>query len=149
MSVTFNYYPHGKAKAVTLSYDDGQIYDKRLVEIFNRYGIKGTFHLNSANLGKKGYVNQNDVREIYAGHEVALHTHTHPFISHVPRERMIQEVLENRKELEQLTGYVINGMSYPMNSFDENVISKFRECGVLYSRTTNATGGFMLPEAHQ
>lgn len=43
-------YPQGKAKALTLSYDDGQIYDRRLVEIMNKNGLKGTFHLNSAKL---------------------------------------------------------------------------------------------------
>ena len=50
------YYPGGKPGALTLSYDDGREYDRRLVEIMNRYGLKGTFHLNSANLGRPGYV---------------------------------------------------------------------------------------------
>ena len=38
---------NGKLKAVTFSYDDGVMMDKRLVEIFNRYGMKATFNLNS------------------------------------------------------------------------------------------------------
>ena len=38
-------FPGGKHKALTMSYDDGKTQDRRLVEIFNRYGIKGTFHL--------------------------------------------------------------------------------------------------------
>lgn len=41
-------YPHWKEKAVTFSYDDGQIYDRRLVEIFDRYGLK-------ANSGRTGF----------------------------------------------------------------------------------------------
>ena len=40
-------YPGGKFKALTFSYDDGTIHDRRLVEIFNQNGCKGTFHLNS------------------------------------------------------------------------------------------------------
>ena len=40
-------FPGGKHKALTLSYDDGRTQDRRLVDIFNRNGIKGTFHLNS------------------------------------------------------------------------------------------------------
>ena len=40
-------YPGGLAKAITFSYDDGQVYDRRLIEIFNQAGFKGTFHLNS------------------------------------------------------------------------------------------------------
>ena len=36
-------FPEGKAKALTMSYDDGKIQDERLVSIFNHYGIRGTF----------------------------------------------------------------------------------------------------------
>ena len=39
-------FPEGKAKALTMSYDDGKVEDIRLLEIFNKYGIKGTFNLN-------------------------------------------------------------------------------------------------------
>ena len=39
-------FPEGKAKALTMSYDDGKVQDERLVGIFNKYGIKGTFNIN-------------------------------------------------------------------------------------------------------
>ena len=39
---------NGKNKALTFSYDDGVYQDARLAEIFNRYGLKCTFNLNSA-----------------------------------------------------------------------------------------------------
>ena len=42
---------NGKLKAVTFSYDDGVTQDKRLIEIFNKYGLKATFNLNSGLLG--------------------------------------------------------------------------------------------------
>ena len=38
----------GKSKVVTLSYDDGFVYDGKMVEILDRYGLKCTFNLNSA-----------------------------------------------------------------------------------------------------
>lgn len=38
---------NGKKKAVTFSFDDGVTQDIRLIEIFNKYGLKGTFNLNS------------------------------------------------------------------------------------------------------
>ena len=145
MNVTFNYYPEGKKRAVTLSYDDGQHHDKRLVEILNRYGVKGTFHLCSSWIDTPGYITSEEVGTIYKGHEVALHTHTHASVAWVPDEQIIREVMENRARLEKMAGCVINGMSYPMNSYNETVVRKFGECGVLYSRTTEATGGFDLP----
>ena len=41
-------YPGGKAKALTFCYDDGVRFDGKLIEIFNRHGMKGTFNLNAA-----------------------------------------------------------------------------------------------------
>lgn len=49
-------YPGGLPKAMTFSYDDGQVYDRRLVKLFDEAGFKATFHLNSGNLGKRGFV---------------------------------------------------------------------------------------------
>ena len=40
-------YPNGKRKAFVLTYDDGVLQDVRLVLLLNKYGLKGTFNLNS------------------------------------------------------------------------------------------------------
>ena len=44
--IQFHVYPEGKKRIVTFSYDDGPACDKRLVDLFNKYKVKGTFHLN-------------------------------------------------------------------------------------------------------
>ena len=38
---------HGKMKAITFSYDDGVVQDRRLIELLDKYGLKATFNLNS------------------------------------------------------------------------------------------------------
>ena len=70
----------GKYKALTFSYDDGVTQDIRLIELFNKYGMKATFNLNSELLGKDGELlregvrvshvknKPQDVRSIYEGH---------------------------------------------------------------------------------
>ena len=45
---------NGKMKAITFSYDDAVTQDVRLIEIFNKYGLKCTFNINSELLGKPG-----------------------------------------------------------------------------------------------
>lgn len=40
-------FPGGRHKVLTMSYDDARAADRRLVEAFNTFGIKGTFHINS------------------------------------------------------------------------------------------------------
>ena len=40
-------YPNGKPKAFNVTYDDGILQDLSLVELLNKYNLKGTFNLNS------------------------------------------------------------------------------------------------------
>ena len=40
-------FPGGRHKVLTMSFDDGRVEDRRLVELFNRYGVRGTFNLNA------------------------------------------------------------------------------------------------------
>ena len=47
------YWPEGKRKAFTLSYDDGIEQDRRLVRMMNERKVRGTFNLNSGLFGRK------------------------------------------------------------------------------------------------
>lgn len=64
-------YPGGKTKALTFSYDDGKIHDRRLVKLFNTHGLKATFHLNSGLLEHPGTISRQEAASLYDGHEVA------------------------------------------------------------------------------
>ena len=96
-----------------MSYDDGRSQDRHLVDIFNRNGIKGTFHLNSGLFDRGDRILPEEIATLYAGHEVACHTVTHPTIARCPLPEVAQEVLGDRKFLEQKTGYPVRGLSYP------------------------------------
>lgn len=43
----FMRYPGQRAKALTLSYDDGVQQDQRLISIMRRHGLRGTFNINT------------------------------------------------------------------------------------------------------
>ena len=83
-STIYTCFPGGKHKVLTMSYDDGKIYDRRLVALFNQYGIRGTFHINGNGLfGEMGPLPRipfEEIKELYKGHEVSCHTYTHPTI---------------------------------------------------------------------
>ena len=140
------FYPGGKLRVLTMSYDDGKAADYRLVEIFNKYGIKGTFHLNSGNLGKDGWVKNEDVKSLYEGHEVSCHTVTHPFLERSNAGVAVAEVWEDRRNLERLCGYPVIGMSYPFGTVDEDVVERISQLGIVYSRTTVSTEKFSIPD---
>ncbi len=146
-SISMPLWPEGRPFAVTFSYDDGRDHDRRLVEIFNRSGLKGTFNLNGSRIGKEGVVTEAEVKSLYTGHEVAAHFLTHPFPSRIPRERLVVEVMEDRKRLESLTGGVVDGLAYPFGDWNAEVIQGLQACGIRYARTTVATNGFACKPA--
>ena len=146
MNVKFDLFPEGKTKALTMSYDDGQIFDRRLISIFNKYGMKGTFHLNSGILDQENFITKAEVAELYKGHEVSVHAKTHPFLDCIPVEAVIEEIVEDRKSLEDLVGYPIKGMSYPFGAFNEQLIKTLESLGIQYSRTVISHHDFYMPE---
>ena len=137
-----------KLKAITFSYDDGVVQDKRLIDMFNRYGIKGTFNLNSGLFGKGTRLPLDEICKIYEGQEVAVHTSTHPQLASLSDEEIINEVAGDRKKLSEIFGYEVLGMAYPygLPSGNERVINLIKNhTGVHYSRNTDSTHSFDLP----
>lgn len=144
-------FENGVSRALTLSYDDGQIHDIRLIEIMNRYGIKGTFNLNSGYFfengkGFRGEKTIEEAREIYKGHEIAVHGLTHPFTSELNEQEILLEVWEDRKNLEKAFGGIVRGMAYPFGCFNDKTVNVLKTAGIAYSRTTIATKSFDIPE---
>lgn len=153
---------NGKKKAITFSYDDGVTQDARLVEIFNKYGIRATFNLNYGLLGTQNRLVRNgveishnklapaDVRYVYEGHEVAAHTLTHPLLPAIADDaEIVRQVEEDRLRLSELAGYEVVGFAYPGGgvNYDDRVASLVRErTGVRYARTTETTKAFLPPK---
>lgn len=147
MKVVYTCFPQGKHKCLTMSYDDGRTEDVRLIELLNRYGIKGTFHLNSGRmLHDERLIGANDIAALYKGHEVACHTVTHPTIARCPMPSVINQVMEDRRALEAIVGYPVRGLSYPNGSHNAQIREMLPFTGVCYSRVVGDTFGFDIPE---
>lgn len=146
MAITF-LFPDGKRKAVTFSYDDGVTFDRQLIDIFNRHHLKGTFNLNSGLIpNNTGKIQAADIPAVYAGHEVACHAYTHPFLERLAPGECMREVWQDRQRLEEITGTPVIGMAYPYGTYNSQVIDILRSAGIVYSRTTAATMNFALPD---
>lgn len=139
-------FPQGKAKALTMSYDDGKVQDRRLVEIFNQNGIKATFNLNYGLMGQPPRLPAEEIRTLYRGHEIATHTLHHPTIARSPLAKVAEEILEDRKGLEALTGTVVRGHAYPNGSYSREIEELFSSLGIAYGRVVECVPDFALPE---
>lgn len=143
---SLNLFPGAKKKALTVSYDDGTIHDRRFVEMLNANGIKGTFHLNSGRLDKKNKVEEKEVAQLYAGHEVSVHGVNHPDLPLLPIPLVCEEILEDRKRLEDLVAYPVRGMSYPFGRYTTEIVRVLATLGIEYSRVVETHNKFMLPQ---
>ena len=139
-------FSQGKSKALILSYDDGRSEDRQLVKLMNKYGLIGTFHLNSNKLGTVGYLTKEEIRQVFAGHEVSVHSANHPNLTALTKIDIVYEVVEDRKELERLMGYPVRGMAYPFGNTNELVIDAIKGLGIEYARTVGDTYDFTIPE---
>ena len=146
---------NGKMKAVTFSYDDGITQDIRLIELLDRYGLRGTFNLN---LGRQKetdtfrksdiivkHLNVCDLTKVYAGHEVAGHTDTHAHLELLDDDAAREEVRRCQDGLQQLFGRQIYGMAYPFGTYNDRTVEILTEENVRYSRTCIQTEGFEVP----
>lgn len=145
-------------KFITFSFDDGITQDRRLVELFNRYGIKCTFNLNSGRLDKVGTipregttvnfsgVSWEEIASLYRGHEVACHSVHHPDLNRLEEEEIVAEVMEDKKALEEASGQEVIGLAYPGGAYDEMVIQTLAtRTDIRYARTVVSTGSFEVP----
>ena len=101
-------YPKGLRKALTFSYDDGEIFDRKLAKLLRDYGMKGTFHLNSGNLepGERGsyHVGTGELKEVYAGHEIACHGVEHRNPTLLTKQQLVLEIQEGIGTADRRTG---------------------------------------------
>lgn len=157
-----NFKDSGKLKAVTFSYDDGVTQDIRLIELLNKYNLKCTFNINSELLGKphtlirEGMrishykIYPEDVKSIYDGHEVAVHTLTHPHLPPLEEAEVIRQVEQDRINLSEMVGYEVVGMAYPGGGVnnDERVAEIIKtNTGVKYSRTITCNDSFNIQDS--
>lgn len=155
MRSVFLRYPGGRAKAVTFSYDDGVPQDKRLAEVFNKYGMKCTFNFHSDKMREKNF-SKEEINEYFLskGHEIAVHGEFHRANGNTRSIEGIRDVLNCRLELEEKCGQIIRGMAYPdtgitqMGNFNtyENIKHYLKELDIAYARSLGGdNNSFMLP----
>lgn len=147
-------YWNGKRKAVTFSYDDGIMSDKRFLQIINQYGIKCTFNLNSGLLGidhSWSYQNfevkrlpKEGLIDLYRGHEIAVHGVQHLRLTELNQHELEEEIGCDKTALEQIFQTPVKGMAYSFGEYNNRVIDVLKDKGIKYARTVHSTHDFRL-----
>lgn len=159
MRYRFIRFPGGKFKALTLSYDDGCLYDTKLVEIANKHGLKVTLNINSNMIAEnenESRLTAKKIKEITesGGHEIAVHGANHIALAKATLVDGINDVLECRKSLERTFGGIIRGMAYADSGIKvstsgvskDEIKNYLKSLGIAYARTLGGDNdSFQLP----
>lgn len=157
MAQVFMRFPGGKLKTLTFSYDDGVEQDVKLIELFQKYGLRATFNLNSGQYAPEGTkypegqihrrLSESAVSRLYRqdGIEVAVHGSTHPWLDHMPVNMCTKDLMDDREKLEKQFGTIVRGMAYPFGTYSDDVVDSMRSVGIVYSRTVHSSHNFDMP----
>ncbi len=141
-------------KYLTFGFDDGEIYDRQLADLFRKYGMKATFFLMTDQFGIKvpfhrygedtvvERVSESEVKQTYKGMEVAGHGANHS----IDENDMENTVIKSLEKLSRLAGYKANGVAYPGGSYSDAKVNALRSAGVDYARTIDCTNSFSVPD---
>lgn len=137
MNKVYKVFPGGKFKVLTFSYDDGKIEDRRLVKLFNKFNLKATFNLNTGIIDPAIRIPQEEWPELYKGHDIAVHTFTHPTMIRLNNYNALREILDDKDNLEKIFKRPIYGLAYPNGSYDNRIVDIAKSVGIKYARVTN------------
>jgi peptidoglycan/xylan/chitin deacetylase (PgdA/CDA1 family) len=128
---------------LTLSFDDNLIehYDAALM--MERYGMSGTFYVNSGRLSTTStYLRTAQVKELEnRGHEIGGHTINHRNLLQSTDTIRRQQICDDKRNLEE-SGFNISSFAFPFGADFNGAQSIFESCGY---KTARDSGGLQTP----
>ncbi|KAH6566735.1 hypothetical protein BASA50_008609 [Batrachochytrium salamandrivorans] len=111
-----------------LTYDDGPSpFSPPLIHYLATYNYKATFFA----LGGQVLQNPKVLQDIYAaGHEIGIHTWSHPHLTQISDEEIISEIYWTAKIIQETIGVVPKLMRPPFGEIDERVRTLLRRMGL-------------------
>ena len=142
-------------KYIVFSLDDGTVFDRATIELFSRYDVHATFNLNSGLSSFVWYyedkipIYRNDLERnvhLYDNHEVASHTLTHPYLDSCPDERVIEEVRQDKANLERIFHREIVSFATPFETAGEREVELIKNnTGIKNIRLSYIDESFQIP----
>lgn len=105
--------------------------------ILDKYKLKGNIGVISEAVGTNGYVNEDQLNEMYQrGWDLLNHTKTHPDLSTLTKEKQRIEILDNKKWLKS-KGYTRGEKAfiYPYGTYNVETLDILKEEGFIWARS--------------
>lgn len=125
---------------ISITFDDGYADIFRFVfPLLQEFGFPAGMFIIVDNIGKYGYVDYGQLKEMSANDAVTIgsHTVTHPYLPDLGPQELRYEIGESKRILEDSLGVKIDFFSYPWGGFTPEVQEIVRDSGYQAAFTTN------------
>ncbi len=122
------YFVEMEEKKLAISFDAawGCERTEKILDVLRKYNVQATFFLT--NIWLDDYPDM--AKKIAdAGHEIAMHSVTHPHMSQISREEVARELDGNYQRIVEVTGYTPQLFRFPFGEYDNKSIDVVREKG--------------------
>jgi len=132
-------------KSIILTFDDG--YEDFYTDAFpvlKKYNFKATVYIIVDFIGKRGFLNEKEIRELVQSGlvEIGSHTLNHYYLKKAPKAQAQEEITLSKTKLESLFGVSVDTFAYPFGALDESSIELVKESS--YSAAVSVAPGNIL-----
>lgn len=120
---------------VTSSWDDGHPLDIKIVELLEKYNLKGTFYTPITN-PEHPVMTETTLLEIANLHEIGGHTVNHIYLNTLGETAARYEIFECKTMLQDKLGKKVEAFCYPGGKFSLRDMDIVKDAGFLFGRTT-------------
>jgi peptidoglycan/xylan/chitin deacetylase (PgdA/CDA1 family) len=127
-------------RALVLTFDDGyrSVYETAF-PLLREHGLTATVFVSTGDAGTDAAgrlpayggherLSWEEIREMsVAGIEFGAHTRSHPDLTTLPADRLADEILRPREEIEHVTGIPVRSFAYPFGRWNQASLDQVRQ----------------------
>lgn len=118
------------SKSAVLTFDDGyEDFYSDVLPILKKYDMKATLYVIVDFIGRKGFLKEDQIREIVKSGivEVGAHTLDHLYLKNLPASVTRKQIFESKKILEDKFGIKVETFAYPYGAFSQETIDLVKQ----------------------
>ena len=109
---------------LSFSWDDGALEDLHLVRLLEKYEIPATLFIPTENKEGRKVLSPSDIKSVHSELiAIGAHTQHHTYLTELPLDKVHEEVVLNKKYLEDVLGISINDFSFPGGKYNRDIFS--------------------------
>jgi peptidoglycan/xylan/chitin deacetylase (PgdA/CDA1 family) len=138
------------SQSAVLSFDDGyEDFYTNVFPLLKKYHIRATLYIVNHFIGRKGFLNAKQIKEMIASNlvEIGSHTLDHANIKYAEKSVVEHQIIESKKELEDQFGIEVKTFAYPFGGFNQQTIDIVKEAS--FSAAVSVIPGTLQSEENK